>query len=43
MSVMNGMPPALAEISASRLTTEFTLKLTPFDQRAYRKLIAARA
>jgi len=43
MSVMNGMPPALAERTASRLTAEFTLKLTPFDQRAYRKLIAARA
>jgi FkbM family methyltransferase len=43
MSVINGLPPALAEIPALRLTTEFTLKLTPFDQRAYRKLIAARA
>lgn len=43
MSVMNGMPPALAERTASRLTAEFTLKLTPFDERTYRKLTAARA
>jgi hypothetical protein len=29
MSVIHGMPPAPAEITASSLTTEFTLKLTP--------------
>jgi FkbM family methyltransferase len=53
MSVINGMPSALAEIAAPSITppsstlpsstTEFTLKLTPFDERQYRKLIAARA
>jgi len=43
MSVINGMPPALADDSAARITSEFTIKLTPFDQRQYRKLIAARA
>ncbi len=43
MSAIQGMPPALAESSAARVATEFTLKLTPFDQRHYRRLIAARA
>ena len=43
MSVIQGMPPALADVSAPRVAAEFTLKLTPFDQRRYRKLIAARA
>jgi FkbM family methyltransferase len=53
MFVMNGMPPSVAEVPArsstplssarSSNTTEFTIKLTPFDQREYRKLIAARA
>jgi FkbM family methyltransferase len=43
MSVIQGMPPALADVSAPRVFGEFTLKLTPFDQRQYRKLIAARA
>ena len=43
MSVIQGMPPALADVSATRVAAEFTLKLTPFDQRQYRKLIAARA
>ncbi len=43
MSVINGLPPALPALEASRLTAEFTLRLTPFDQRHYRKLTAARA
>ncbi len=43
MSVINGMPPALAEALAPNTATEFTIKLTPFDQRQYRKLTAARA
>jgi FkbM family methyltransferase len=40
MSVINGLPPAQP---APRVTAESTLKLTPFDQRHYRKLTAARA
>ncbi|MGB9464332.1 MAG: methyltransferase domain-containing protein, partial [Candidatus Acidiferrum sp.] len=43
MTVINGVPPVLAEVSAPNVTTEFTIKLTPFDQREYRKLISARA
>ena len=43
MSVINGLPPVLTAVEASRLTAEFTLRLTPFDQRHYRKLTAARA
>ena len=43
MSVIHGMPRPFAEVTAPNITTEFTLKLTPFDQRQYRKLIAARA
>jgi FkbM family methyltransferase len=43
MSVIQGMPPAQADVSATRIAAEFTLKLTPFDQRQYRKLIVARA
>lgn len=43
MSVLNGMPPAAADAAAPKITTEFTLELTPFDQRPYRRLIAARA
>ncbi|MGC1616611.1 MAG: FkbM family methyltransferase [Candidatus Acidiferrum sp.] len=43
MSVIQGVPSALAEAAAPRVSAEFTLKLTPFDQRHYRKLIAARA
>lgn len=43
MSVLNGMPPATAEATAPRITSEITLELTPFDQRPYRRLIAARA
>jgi len=38
VSILAGAPPP-----TRRLTAEFTIKLTPFDQRAYRKLIAARA
>jgi 2-polyprenyl-3-methyl-5-hydroxy-6-metoxy-1,4-benzoquinol methylase len=30
------------EVQQARLTTEITIKLTPFDQREYRKLIEAR-
>jgi 2-polyprenyl-3-methyl-5-hydroxy-6-metoxy-1,4-benzoquinol methylase len=37
------VPPAAAEVSSHEATNEFTIKLTPFDQRQYRKLIAARA
>ena len=43
MSVMNRMLPASAEVSAPGIAREFTLKLTAFDQRHYRKLNAARA
>ena len=43
MSVINGLPPVLPAVEATRLTAEFTLRLTPFDQRHYRKLTAARA
>ncbi|MHB8503924.1 MAG: FkbM family methyltransferase [Candidatus Acidiferrales bacterium] len=43
MSASKIMPPALADVSAPSLSTEFTIKLTAFDQREYRKLIAARA
>lgn len=47
MSVIDQVPPALAEVAASRgrsqSKSEYTLQLTPFDQRHYRKLIAARA
>jgi FkbM family methyltransferase len=43
MSAMNRMPHASAEAAAPRIRQEFTLNLTPFDQRPYRKLIAARA
>jgi len=43
MSVMNRMPPASAEVAAPSISQEFTLKITPFDQRHYRRLIAARA
>jgi len=43
MSVINGMPCGAAEVAAPKHTAEFTVRLTPFDQRHYRKLIAARA
>lgn len=43
MSAIKVMPPALADVSAPSISTEFTIKLTPFDQRQYRKLTAARA
>ncbi len=42
MPAIHGMPSALAETSSASRTAEFTIKLTPFDQRQYRKLIAAR-
>ena len=34
--------PTLPRVQDIRLTTETTIKLTPFDQREYRKLIEAR-
>jgi FkbM family methyltransferase len=37
------VPSAIAGVSASGSVSEFTIKLTPFDQREYRKFIAARA
>jgi hypothetical protein len=40
ISVINGVPPVLAGVSAPSITTEFRLKLTPFDRRAHWKLIA---
>ena len=43
MPAIHGVRPAFAEVSAPSITTEFTIKLTPFDQRQYRKLTAARA
>jgi len=53
MSVMNGISPKVVEVPApssmppsstpTSSATEFTIRLTPFDQRPYRKLIAARA
>jgi len=43
MSVIHRVPPALADVAVPSISTEFTLKLMPFDQREYRKLIAARA
>jgi FkbM family methyltransferase len=43
MSVIQGVPPTFAESAEPQISTEFTLKLTPFDQRQYRKLITARA
>ncbi|MGC2673608.1 MAG: FkbM family methyltransferase [Candidatus Acidiferrum sp.] len=43
MSVIHRAPSAPAEVAAKRASAEFTLKLTPFDQRHYRRLIAARA
>ncbi|MGB6900678.1 MAG: FkbM family methyltransferase [Candidatus Acidiferrum sp.] len=43
MSVIHRVPPAFAEVAEPRVHAEFTLKLTPFDQRQYRRLIAARA
>jgi FkbM family methyltransferase len=42
MPAIHGVPSALADASAPTLATEVTIKLTPFDQRHYRKLIAAR-
>jgi FkbM family methyltransferase len=43
MATVNPAPsPSLTDASI-RLTTEFTIRLTPFDQKEYRKLIEARA
>lgn len=43
MSVIHRVPPTFAEPAKPQISAEFTLKLTPFDQRHYRKLITARA
>ena len=43
MPAIDRVPRAVTEISSNKATSEFTIKLTPFDQRQYRKLIAARA
>ncbi len=43
MSVVNGIPTAHSNVSVPGHISEFTIKLTPFDQREYRKLTAARA
>ena len=43
MSAIHRMLPASAEVATPSIRQEFTLKVTPFDQRQYRKLIAARA
>jgi FkbM family methyltransferase len=43
MPAINGTSSAVAEVSSPKPITEFTLALTPFDQRRYRRLIAARA
>lgn len=42
MPAIHGVPSALADVSTTSLT-EFTMKLTPFDQRQYRQLTAARS
>jgi FkbM family methyltransferase len=43
MPAIHGVSSTLAEVSSTNRTTEFTIKLTPFDQRQYRRLIATRA
>ena len=43
MPAIHGVSSPFAEVSSSSRTTEFTLALTPFDQRQYRRLIATRA
>jgi SAM-dependent methyltransferase len=43
MPAIHGVSSTLAEVSSPNRTTEFTIKLTPFDQRQYRRLIATRA
>lgn len=43
MSVIHRATSAFPETAAGQISAEFTLKLTPFDQRHYRKLITARA
>ena len=42
MSVIHRAPSSFPETEAPQISTEFTLKLTPFDQHHYRKLIMAR-
>ena len=42
MSSIKASSPSIHEVHAPRLTSEITIKLTPFDQRHYRKLIEAR-
>lgn len=42
MSVIHRAPSDFPETEAPQISAEFTLKLTPFDQRHYRKLIMAR-
>jgi hypothetical protein len=43
MPAINEVRSALSEVTKQRTGTNLTLKLTPFDQRHYRSLIAARA
>jgi len=43
MSVIKEFPTSFASGTKPSATTDFTLKLTAFDQRKYRKIIAARA
>jgi FkbM family methyltransferase len=43
MATVNPAPSPALNDSSIGLTTEFTIRLTPFDQREYRKLIEARA
>lgn len=43
MSVIKEFPASFANSTKLAGTTDFTLKLTAFDQRKYRKIIAARA
>ncbi|HKV26035.1 MAG TPA: FkbM family methyltransferase [Candidatus Acidoferrum sp.] len=42
MSALNELPASLVPVPPAKGTEEFTLKLTPFDQRHYRKMIVAR-
>jgi FkbM family methyltransferase len=43
MPAIQVVPSPVADALAPNRSTEFTISLTPFDQRHYRKLIAARA
>jgi FkbM family methyltransferase len=42
MSVINRISPSFGEVHAPCLTTDLTIKLTPFDTKEYRKLSEAR-